>query len=85
MENRLFAISIDELRAIVHDEILAAMAEYFSNPNEEEFLSIEQASNILKVDRSTLWHWDKEGYLKKIYIGGKPRYKRSDIDRILQR
>ena len=85
MENRLFAISIEELRKIIHDEVKAAMADYFKKPTEEEFLTIEQAANILSVDRSTLWHWDKEGYLKKIHIGGKPRYKKSDIDRILQR
>lgn len=85
MENRLFAISLDDLRAVIHEEVLAAMAEYFRKPTEEEFLTIEQAAKILNVDRSTLWHWDKEGYLKKIHIGGKPRYKKSDIDRILQR
>ena len=83
IENRLFAISLDDLRAVIHDEVLAAMAEYFKQPNEEKLLTISQAAAMLEVDRSTLWHWDKEGYLKKIHIGGKPRYKKSDIDRIL--
>lgn len=83
MENRLFAISLDDLRSVIHDEILAAMAEYFKQPNEEKLLTISQAAAMLEVDSSTLWHWDKEGYLKKIHIGGKPRYKESEVLAIL--
>ena len=83
MENRLFAISLDDLRAVIHEEVLAAMAEYFKKPNEETLLTISQAATMLEVDRSTLWHWDQEGYLKKIHIGGKPRYKESEVLAIL--
>ncbi len=85
MESRLFAISIEELRYIIREEVEVALQKYITEPKEEEYLTITQAAKLLSIDRSTLWHWDKEGYLKKIHIGGKPRYKRSDIDRILQR
>lgn len=37
---------------------------------------------MLEVDKSTLWHWDKEGYLKKVHIGGKPRYRESEVKAI---
>lgn len=84
MENRLFAISLDDLRALIHEEVLAAMAEYFKQPNEEKLLTISQTAAMLETNRSTLWHWNKEGYLKKIYIGGKPRYKESEVLAILE-
>ena len=35
------------------------------------------------VSRTTLWNWRKEGYLVPIEIGGKYRYKLSDINTIL--
>jgi len=30
-----------------------------------------------------LWRWDKTGYLKPYRIGGKVRYRLSEIDKIL--
>lgn len=53
-------------------------------PKDEKMLSIGQVCAMLDVDKSTLWHWDKEGYLKKIHIGGKPRYKESEVNEILE-
>jgi predicted site-specific integrase-resolvase len=35
---------------------------------------------MLDVDRSTLYRWKKRGYLVPIQIGGKVRYKRSEIE-----
>ena len=37
----------------------------------------------INVDLSTLWRWDKAGYLKHVEIGGKRRYKMSEVKRIL--
>ena len=49
---------------------------------EERYLSINETSKKLDVDRSTLWRWKKERYLLPVYIGGKPRYKLSEINQI---
>ena len=49
----------------------------------ETYPSPAQASEILAVDLSTLWRWNKKGYLCPVEIGGKRRYKMSDIKRIL--
>lgn len=48
-------------------------------------LTPREVTELLDVNLTTLWRWHKEGYLTKVYIGDKPRYKQSDIDRILQR
>ncbi|KAA2651618.1 MerR family transcriptional regulator, partial [Alistipes onderdonkii] len=39
----------------------------------------------LHVDPSTLWSWDKRGYLRKIEVGGKRLYRESDVEAILNR
>jgi hypothetical protein len=52
--------------------------------NTETFPSADQVTKILDVDRSTLWRWGKQGYLVPIEVGGKRRYRMSDIKRILE-
>lgn len=50
----------------------------------ETYLTGQQVQDKLNVSRTTLWNWRKEGYLVPIEIGGKYRYKLSDINMILQ-
>ena len=52
---------------------------------EEDYLTIKEASQILHTDKSTLWRWDKIGYLCRLEIGGKRLYRKSDVDAILQK
>lgn len=49
----------------------------------ETYPSIKKVAEILDVDKSTLWRWAKSGYLVPIEIGGKRRYRMSDVNRIL--
>jgi predicted site-specific integrase-resolvase len=57
---------------------------YEKTEKPEQFLSRKQTAKMLDVDLSTLWRWDKEQYLLTIAIGGKRRYKLSDVERILK-
>lgn len=44
---------------------------------------MKAAANQLHRTVGTLDRWRKSGYLVPIYVGGKPMYKQSDIDKIL--
>ena len=48
----------------------------------KEFVSIQNLLLMLSVSKMTLYRWDKNGYLKKMEIGGKRRYRKSDIERL---
>jgi len=50
----------------------------------ETYPSVEQVAKILNVDKSTLWRWNKQGYLTHIEVGGKRRYRMSDVKRVLE-
>jgi hypothetical protein len=50
----------------------------------EKYLTPESTSEFLQVDLSTLWRWKKKGYLVPIEVGGKRRFRMSDINRILE-
>lgn len=55
-----------------------------TRPKEDRLLTISQVVSLLGVTKPTLWRWDKENYLKKVMIGGKPRYKESEVTAIME-
>lgn len=84
MQNRLAIVDLNLLKPLLTEVVEEVIERHFAKPKEEKMLSIGQVCAMLDVDKSTLWHWDKEGYLKKIHIGGKPRYKESEVNEILE-
>ena len=88
-------VNIKDLREFAHVLIEETMAKLspqkeetitkLSSPKkiEKVYLDVKQTCDILQVDRSTLWRWDKTGYLKPYRIGAKVRYKLSDINKLL--
>ena len=72
-----------ELAQLVEHVIEKAKEAFSPKKEEETYLTTEKTAEMLDVDRSTLWRWNKIGYLKHISVGGKRRYRLSDIERIL--
>ena len=58
--------------------------EKLEKANQEQFLTTKMASDLLGVDRSTLHRWQKQGYLPKIEVGGRHKYRASDIKKIIE-
>jgi hypothetical protein len=55
-------------------------SEWLNLPDGDRFISREEASELLRVDFSTLWRWNKSGLLRCKKVG--PRrvmYKYSDV------
>lgn len=50
----------------------------------EKLMTIDTVAEILQVDRSTLYRWAHQGYLSPIEVGGKKRYRLSDVNRIIE-
>ena len=59
-----------------------AMLEAEAAATSDQLLTIDEAAKLLSVSKMTLYRWDKNGYLKKVEIGGKRRYRKSDIERL---
>ena len=60
-------------------------AEAIAAHREKPTLTREEAALTLKVGLSTLWRWNKIGYLKHVRVGNKVMYRASDIDKMLER
>ena len=61
------------------------LEQLITDSNTEGYPSPSQVAKIFNVDRSTLFRWKKKGFLVPVEIGGKRRYKMSDIKRILEK
>ena len=55
-----------------------------ANSREEVYLSANETAEKLGVDLSTLWRWDKSGYLKKIKLGKKIIYRKCDVIKLME-
>lgn len=76
----LMIVSKDDLENVVQNAVNRLLEKRENKP--VVYLSAEETARRLKVDRSTLWRWNKDGYLTTTKVGNKVRYKLSDVERI---
>ena len=67
------------------EEIKRELAQSLEASKPEIYLTREKVMEMLEVSPTTLWRWEKCGYLIPISIGSKRRYRQSDILKILER
>lgn len=76
----------DKVKAIVKECLI--LAQYGKDPSQEEndkLLSTNQVMARLGKNRSTLWRWEKNNYLRPVKVGGLNYYKESEIKEIEDR
>jgi hypothetical protein len=66
---------IEDTRRKLEEAVISEKAETYPTP--------KQVAEMLNVDLTTIWRWKRKGYLIPIEVGGKRRYKMSDIKAIL--
>ena len=79
--NITVALNLDDLLQFAHaiaDELKMEKPEADNN----EMLTVGQVCDMLHVTRTTLDRWDKQKYLTKVRVGGRPRYRRSDVEQL---
>jgi hypothetical protein len=77
-------ISASELMDAMRSVAEEIIERYEKKEQPEQYLTRKQTAQMLDVDLSSLWRWDRQNYLCPIEIGGKRRYKLSDLNRILK-
>jgi hypothetical protein len=81
----LQGLTTDQLLAMIRESVRAEMA-CSRTPHkpapETEYLSRKEVLTLLKIDSSTLWSWEKTGYIHSFPFGGRKRYKRIEVETI---
>ena len=78
-------INAGQLIEVVNYAVSKTRAEFEKKQEPEQYIPRKQAAQMLDIDPSTLWRYNKQAYLQPVTIGGKRRYRLSDINRILQK
>ena len=82
--NVSFTITAMDLKEFLFEVAEQAQAKNTVPAQLEKYLTAQETAEKLGVDVSTLWRWDKTGYLKKIKVGNKTRYRESDIIKLME-
>ena len=70
----------DELKGIISNSIQEVINKNsVKEMKEEELLSREETSNLLKINLSTLWRWTKDGKVSAYGIGNRIFYKKDEL------
>ena len=85
--NVILQVSAKDLKEFAQDILVGAktvaMIEAEAAATSDQLLTIDEASELLSVSKMTLYRWDQNGILKKVEIGGKRRYRLSDIEKLV--
>ena len=73
-----------EIKAIYAEMLSDAMKEAEAKAK-EMLLTPTEVCERLKISEVSLWRYTKAEYLTPIYIGGKRRFKASDVQKIIER
>lgn len=52
---------------------------------DEEFLTVAEVAELLKLNQQTVRNWIDAGYLKAFHVGRRVRIVRSDLEELLER
>ena len=73
-----------EANSLLIDETKQKLEQLITDQNAETYPTREKVMEMLDVCEATLWRWAKAGYLVPLNVGGKRRYRMSDVKRILE-
>lgn len=85
--NLIVSIKLSELveaNTLLIADAKRELEQLITDANTETYPSREKVMELLGVCEATLWRWQKNGYLVPLNVGGKRRYKMSDVKRILE-
>ena len=73
-----------EANQLLIDNTRKNLEQLITDSKAETYLSREKVREMLDVSETTLWRWHQRGYLKSIDVGGKRRYRMSDVKKIME-
>src|ERR1035437_577722 len=81
--NVSITISANDLLEVINYTVTATrkeMEQVIIDEKLEVYLSPKQVAEMLDVSLTTLWRYSKCGYLVPLEVGGKRKYRKSDIN-----
>ena len=73
-----------EANSILIQNVKSELEQTIAEQKAETYPSRDKVMEILGVSSATLWRWQKTGYLVPLNVGGKRRYRMSDVRKLLE-
>ena len=77
-------ISVEDLTSRIDGIIRDAVSSTVISQGSDEYLTRNQTSKLLQISLVTLRDWSVKGILQSYKIGGRIRYKKSELDEALK-
>lgn len=84
--NIMVSVTLNDLKEfaeVIIETTKRELEEAVISDKAETYPSSIQVCEILNVSAPTLWRWQKRGYLVPVFVGGKRRYKMSEVKAML--
>jgi excisionase family DNA binding protein len=72
----------EQLKREIYKAVNESLIELFKR-EKENYLTRDEVAKILKVNKSTISNWKKEGIINAYGLGGRVYFKRSEIDKAM--
>ena len=77
-------ITPEDLIDLLASRLELILREKFPQQEHQEYLTRRETAKLLSISLVTLNEWSKKGILQSYRIGGRVRYKKSEIDHALR-
>lgn len=81
--NQLLLVNVKDLNAFA-DYLLSKAEKAREEKSKEEYLSSNEVKKLLKIQNTALWSYEKQGILVVYKIGGRKKYKKSEINKLIE-
>lgn len=87
-----YVLSKDDLRSVIKEIFHESVDEYIDMKNAEDevhkknekILTSNEVTEQYRVSKTTLWRWDRCGFLPAMHVGTRVLYKESDVIKALE-
>ena len=80
MNNFTISITEEDLRALMLEAVREGITDHdFKSKDEDEFLTRQEAGDLLKVSVTTIDTWRRDGYIKAYRINSRVRFSKAEL------
>lgn len=73
-----------EANSLLLEQAREQLEQRIADASAESYLTTDKVCQMLDVSTTTLWRWAKQDYLVPLSYGGQKRYRKSDVERIIE-
>lgn len=83
MPTAIYMITADQLKEYANEVAQTILDGMTNNNSSDNLLTVDEVSKKFKVNRITVWRWERDGLLHGKKMGRRKYYAAADIEKII--